>query len=56
MPLSHGRFLFSVSLNLKLVWGSGRVTGEYMTKDEENPLQKIEVVLENKILSRLLFL
>lgn len=46
--LSHGRFLFSVVLNLELVWGSGRVTKEYMTKDEENLLQKIEV-LENEI-------
>lgn len=53
MPLSHGRFLFSVSLNLKLVFGSRNVTREDMIK--ENPLQKIEVVLENKILSKLLF-
>ena len=47
--------MLSVILNLKLVWGNGRVTKEYMTKDKENPLQKIEVVLENKILSKVLF-
>lgn len=49
MPLPWKVFVFCCfKFGVGLGWGSGRVTKEYMTKDEENLLQKIEV-LENEI-------
>ena len=50
MPLFHWKLCF-LSFKFEVGLGYKRV----MTKDEENPLQKVTVVLENKILLKLLF-